>query len=352
MPARYTMEMAARRVAPSQEASSLSTLRPVHHLSIAALLVSHCLAVHAGAPAPSAPALPALQAACSADARPDAALPNVQVRAMPAAADDLPYIEAQSRATNARVRIYHDPDLADAAASKAACFMGMLDLLPPLVPEARAQRTWSPMVITRRANYIPPKRDGELRWVNEFDAGGWSPRAIDFLVSVMPHEETHLVQGDRRRDLPRWFEEGHADWVGLQVSAMVSPGSARSKREQRARDFRSLAIAHLGAWGGLQVKPEAVERQLSPEDRARRAQDPSYNPPGPFRFTREDLVEDNGNEAGRYGAALALFEGLEARHGRPAVQAWASAVLASTGESDIPALALQVLGEDIAPLLR
>ena len=64
------------------------------------------------------------------------------------------------------------------------------------------------------------------------------------------------------------------------------------------------------------------------------------------------MVEDNGNDEGRYGAALAVFDGLEARHGRVAVQAWVSAVLASSGKPDIPALARKMLGEDIGPLLR
>lgn len=311
-----------------------------------------CLAAHAADAPAVAPGLQALQAACRPEATPDAALAQVQVSAMPALPGDLPYFEARSSITGARVRIYHDPELGAAAASKAACFMGMLDLLPVAMPEARSQAVWSPMVLSRDHAYLPPKRDGELRWLNTFDAQSWSDASMRFLVSVMPHEEVHLIQGRSGLKLPRWFAEGHAEWAGLQVTGHVRPDLARAAREGRAQDFRALGAARLGAWGGLQVKPEAVERQLSPEDRARRAQDPSYNPPGPFRFTPDDMVADNSNEQGRYGAALALFDGLEARHGRAAVQAWVGAVLESKGDPDIPALALQLLGEDIGPLLR
>lgn len=324
--------------------------RTIAHLSFVFLAIPACLA--AASAAEAAPSPDALRAACSLEAGPDAALPQVQVRALPAAPGDLPYVEARSGVTGASVRIYHDPDLAAAATSKAACFMGMLDLLPTAVPEARSQAVWSPMVISRKHDYIPPKRDGELRWLNEFDSAAWSPRAIDMLVNVMPHEETHLLQGRNGAWQPRWFQEGHAEWAGLQVTEQIRPDLAAKERARRRRDAQALAQPRLGAWGGLRVKPEAIERQLSAEDRARRARDPGYVPPGPFSFKPEDMVEDNGNDEGRYGAALAVFDGLEARHGRAAVQAWVSAVLASSGKPDIPGLARKMLGEDIGPLLR
>lgn len=47
-----------------------------------------------------------------------------------------------------------------------------------------------------------------------------------------------------------------------------------------------------------------------------------------------------------------MFDGLERRHGYAAVQAWVTAVLKSPDDKDIVPLARQVLGEDIAPLLR
>lgn len=64
------------------------------------------------------------------------------------------------------------------------------------------------------------------------------------------------------------------------------------------------------------------------------------------------MVEDNGNEAGRYGAALALFAGLEQRHGKAAVERWVGAVLKADNAEQIVQLARTLLGEDLTPLLR
>lgn len=320
------------------------------------VLGAACMAAH-GAQASTAPgaadtaALQQLQDVCKRDAKPDAALGHVQVRAVAASPGDLPYYEAHSRLTGSSVRIYHDPELADAAAAKIACFMGLLDLLPAALADTRRNVAWSPMVITRQTNYIPPKRDGELRWSNVFTSTNWDARTLAFLIDTMPHEEVHFAQGDAIK-LPRWFAEGHAEWASLQVTEQVRPDLASSGRARYADAFAKLGKARLGAWGGLRVKPEAIERQLSAQDRERRARDPSYQPKGPFNFQPGDFVEDDGDEEGRYGAALALFGGLEQRHGRQAVQAWVRAVLDGRNAAQIVPLARQMLGEDIAPLLR
>lgn len=320
---------------------------------LALMLGAACVGAE-GAQAPASPAdaaaLRELQDACRPEARPDAALAHVQVRAVAAGPGDLPYYEAHSRLSGSSVRIYHDPELADAAASKIACFMGLLDMLPAAIPDTRRNVAWSPMVITRNANYIPPKRDGELRWANVFASNTWDASTIAFLLDTMPHEEVHFAQGGFK--LPRWFAEGHAEWASLQVTEQVRPDLAGRGRARYADAFARLGKARLGSWGGVRVKPEAIERQLSAEDRERRARDPSWQAPGPFSFQPGDFVEDDGDEEGRYGAALALFDGLERRHGRPAVHAWVRAVLDGRDAARIVPLARQMLGEDLAPLLR
>ncbi|MDB5951056.1 MAG: hypothetical protein JWR65_2911 [Massilia sp.] len=293
-----------------------------------------------------------LQDACKPDSAPSTLLHDVQVRKIEASSNDLPYYEARSDATGSSVRIYHEPDLANAAASKAACLMGMLDLLSTELPHLSGPVSWSPIVLTHNANYIPPKRDGELRWNTVFKSTTWEPANLRFLLVVMPHEETHLSQSMAGRRMPRWFEEGHAEWAGLQVSEQVVPVLAATERAKSAEEFRKLGTAHLGAWGGIRVRPEAIERQLSAEDRERRKNDPSFTPPGPFSFGPDDMVEDNGNEVGRYGAALALFTGLEQRHGRAAVQVWVRAVLEGKNAAQIVPLARRMLGEDLTSLLR
>lgn len=310
------------------------------------LLATGCTAACAGASPEK------LQDACKPEGAPSTVLPGVQVRKIAAGPGDLAYYEARSDATGSSVRIYHEPDLANAAASKAACLMGMLDLLSKKLPHLSMPISWSPMVLTHVANYIPPKRDGELRWHTVFSSTRWEPANLRFLLVVMPHEETHLSQSVPGLQLPRWFQEGHAEWTGLQVTEHVAPAFATSERVRRAEEFRKLGMAALGVWGGIRVKPEAIERQLSAQDRERRKKEPTFTPPGPFSFGPDDMVEDNGNEAGRYGAALALFSGLEQRHGQAAVQGWVHAVLESKSAAQIVPLARKLFGEDLTPLLR
>ena len=293
-----------------------------------------------------------LQDACRPESTPSTLLHGVQVRKIEASPDDMAYYEARSDATGNSIRIYHESDLANAAASKVACLMGMLDLLSANLPHLSGPIRWSPIVLTHNANYIPPKRDGELRWNTVFKSTTWEPANLRFLFLVMPHEEAHLSQTVGGPGLPRWFEEGHAEWAGLQVTEHVAAILAATERAKSAEEFRKVGTAHLGAWGGIRVRTEAIERQLSVEDRERRKKDPTFTPPGPFSFGPDDMVEDNGNEAGRYGAALALFTGLEQRHGRVAVQGWVRAFLDGKNAAQIVPLARQMFGEDLTPLLR
>lgn len=277
---------------------------------------------------------------------------GVETRATPASPGDLPYVLVTDR-TGASVRIYHDPALRNAAMARAACFGGLLAVLQPRIPDPRDAVRWAPMVLTRDPGYIPPRTGVESRWILPGFTGRWDAQAMDFLARVMPHEETHDSQiALRATKLPRWFQEGHAEWVGLQVTGRIRPDMAATRRDALKRALAGLAEPHLANWGGLRVKPEAMDRQLSPADRERRAKDPDYTPPDPFRFGPDDFVEDNSNEEGRYGAALALFDGLERRHGLAAVQAWVTAVLNDGDNGHIVPLAQKTLGEDIAPMLR
>lgn len=305
-----------------------------------------------GATASAATGIEALQAACKADSAPSASLDQVQVSKVAATPGDLPYYDARSAATGSSVRLYYALELDATASSKAACLIGMLDLLAARLPHMRGAVVWSAIVLTRDGNYIPPKRDGELRWPSVFVGTAWAPDNMRFLLNVMPHEEAHLSQAMGGASLPRWFAEGHAEWVGLQVTEQIDPALAAATRAGRAEAARRLDSALLGAWGGLRVKSEAIERQLSAADRARRDSDPNFVPPGPFSFGPGDFAEDNTDEAGRYGAALALFTGLEQRHGRAAVAAWVRAVLEEKEAARILPLAARMLGEDLAPMLR
>jgi hypothetical protein len=63
--------------------------------------------------------------------------------------------------------------------------------------------------------------------------------------------------------------------------------------------------------GGIQVKPEAIQRQLTPEQKQKMKEDPSYSPPGPFSFGPDDLISDESNSDARYFISLTIFEYLE-----------------------------------------
>ena len=292
--------------------------------------------------------------ACAAEGgRRTPAVSGIDIKTMPAAPGDLPFIQVTNRRSGATVRIYHQPALLRVARARAACFGGLTALLQPVIPDPRQGVPWAPIVLTRDPNYVPPRSETEHRWIVPGFSGAWDASAISFLVLVMPHEETHNSQiALRATRLPRWFQEGHAEWAGLHVTEVVRPDLATAQRRAHDKALIERPDAHLGAWGGRRVKPEAIDRQISPADRERRRREPDWSPPGPFSFGPGDFVDDNDKEASRYAAALALFDGLEQRHGHAAVQAWATAVLKNTDNKAIVPLAKDILGEDIAPLLH
>lgn len=291
--------------------------------------------------------------ACAAEDRIAATVDGIDVTPMPAAAADLPFLQVSNRKTGARVRIYHDPALETVAKERAACLGGVLAQLPSLISDTPAGVEWMPIVLTVDRTYVPPRTGPEHRWIVPDFNGGWNTAALRFLIEIMPHEETHGRQTAlRAAPLPRWFQEGHAEWVSLHAIEPIRPDLVAAARRRHAEAAAGLLAPRLGAWGGRKVKPEAIERQLSPADRERRARDPSWTPTGTFNFRSGDFVEDNDDEEGRYAAALALFDSLERRHGRRAIQAWAAAVLKSPDNNDIAPLAQQMLGEDIGPALH
>ncbi len=103
----------------------------------------------------------------------------------------------------------------------------------------------------------------------------------------------------RSARLSRWFQEGHAEWVGLQVTRKVLPDMVDTRRGELERQRAMLPEPNLAAWGGMRVTEKALQRQISPADRKRRATDPSYIPSGPFSFGPGDFAEGNANQEGR-----------------------------------------------------
>ncbi|MET3663616.1 hypothetical protein [Caulobacter sp. 1776] len=312
------------------------------------ILMGLALALRAPSTAPPMPCAPV---AFTADAAPGA--PGFRLSNHPGAVGDLPYVEARSRASGAVVRVYYDKGLEAAARSGAACLGPMLDRLREVVPEDRQGLHWSALVLSAHEDYRPPRDNPEARWSTPMRNGGWDAPTLDFLLRVLPHEETHFSQHrPGAPPLARWFEEGHAEWAGLHVTEQFRPELAKARRAHLADARASEGPVKLGKWGGMAIKPEALDRQLSPQDHARRAADPSFVPKGPFRFGPDDFYKDEVASEARYGAALAIFEGLEQRHGRVAVQAWILAVLAAAPGVSAADLCKTMLGEDISGLLN
>jgi hypothetical protein len=151
-------------------------------------------------------------------------------------------------------------------------------------------------------------------------------------VITMPHEQVHAFQKRAGARIPRWFEEGHAEWVSRKVKARLAPaaGQADARHYAEALAGSSTPVA-LGQWGGVSVKREAILRQASPADRRKMEADPSFIPPGPYKIGPGDMTGDESNMTARYEAAWQVFAELEGRHGKPKVQAWVGELTAPGG---------------------
>ncbi|GAA0361317.1 hypothetical protein GCM10009092_27040 [Bowmanella denitrificans] len=96
---------------------------------------------------------------------------------------------------------------------------------------------------------------------------------------------------------------------------------AREERQRYQTAFQNLVgELNLDNWGAMQVKPDAIERQLTPEQKKKKQQDPSYSPPGPFSFGPDDIVSDESNTSARYFVSLTIFEFLEEKLGLKKLQ--------------------------------
>lgn len=290
--------------------------------------------------------------------RPD--LPGIVLEDQPATPGDLPAIRVTSSATGAHMLVYHDAISEPAARARAACFGAQLALLEREVGDDRRDAEWDSVVFTTADDYAPPRGDDVVtRWVIlTTEQGQLSEAAERLILSTMPHEQMHEYQTRAGAKLPRWFSEGHATWVGLKVLAQLDPARAVAERLKRENDLAaSTQPLMLSEWGGLQPRPEAILRQLSPEDRIRFLNDPTFKAGGAFTFGPGDMIGDESNSPARYGAAWKIFLGLEERHGAAAVHAWVSEMTA-TGTTNrltsatVAASIQSRFNEDITPLLE
>lgn len=270
-------------------------------------------------------------------------------------------IRARDEESGLTFSVYHDRGSAKLASANVQYLASAYLRVAELVGVAASEATWAAVVFSQDPGYRPSTNlDGETRWkVAVAPDGSLGAQGEHDLYIVVPHEQAHATQ---RKALPRWFAEGQAEWAGLKVAEAWRPALAKSERERtaKARAEAKEPLA-LSRWGGLVVKPEAIERQLTPEQRKRLETDPddSWMSKLSFSFFAGDYVSDESNTVARYGAALALFDKLEAKAGMPAMRAWFRHVRELPADSGgkirsdaIAGLASKNLDTDIAPDLR
>lgn len=271
---------------------------------------------------------------------------------------DLPSFKVMHRNSGMTFKVYYDAASTRVAESSIPVLASFYRDLASLTGTSAAAVKWRAVVFARHVDKVPLPRDrGEIRWsVDVGSDGKMSAVGAKDFYDTIPHEQTHATQDNRSAALPRWYSEGQADWVGLQVTEHWNAELANKARSERASAVKaSKEPLALGKWGGLSVKAEAVLRQLTPEQRVAVIKDPSAMPPGPFSFEEEDYVMDESNTVARYGGALALFEEIEKRAGRAAMQNWFLAVAEKQGKvsnEDLISLAPENVRQTIAVALK
>ncbi|MDQ0248774.1 hypothetical protein J2W22_000821 [Sphingomonas kyeonggiensis] len=273
------------------------------------------------------------RAACASPVGTRPGLPGITIEAIGAAGTDLPHLHITDRVSGGSMHAYYDPISEHAAWSRAACLGAQMRLLHAETGAVWRNARWSSVVFTAHADYIPPRSASEKRWtIATAPDGSLTPAAQHMAVVVMPHEQVHAFQKRLGADTPRWFHEGHAQWISRKVVAVLAPEAGREDARQGAQALESSTEpVALARWGGMQVKPEAILRQVGPEEREKIKADPHYAPPGPFSFGPGDMVSDERNTPARYEAAWRVFASLEAAHGTAQVEAWAGELTAAGG---------------------
>jgi len=270
---------------------------------------------------------------------------------------DLAAFQLVNRETGAVLRVYYEPTLRQLAAQHLPYLAWMIDEVARRTQADAGQVIWASVVFTTDPDYSPPRAGSDTRWTVLATADGQlSPRSEDMLFGVIPHEQVHAVQLSMQPRLPRWFAEGQASWIGLQISDRVRPAYAASERRKHAEAYERIeGPLDLGAWGGVRPRREAIRRQVNPEDQARMDREPSFVPSGSFSFGPGDFEANEVDQTPRYAASLRLFEDMERQAGLEGMMQWQHAVWANAGPPHtqrLVALAQEHLGRSIEDHLR
>lgn len=265
---------------------------------------------------------------------------RISVEPLVAAAGDLAGFTVRDDQSGAWMTVFYDEASQATAARYASCLDAQLRLLHQKTADRRDNARWASVVFTRDAAYVPPRDGSDTRWTIQTRAdGAIDAEGLTRLVVTIPHEQVHAFQRRAGAITPRWFHEGHAEWVGRQVTRHISPLHAdRHAADAHNALTATSAAVDLDRWGGVAVKREAMLRQLSPADRRRAEADPSFVPAGPFSFGPDDLESDEANAPARYQAAWQVFEALAEGSGDAPVRDWVREVTEASGRVAITQL--------------
>ena len=301
--------------------------------------------------------------ACAAPVGKRPRVAGIRIEPVIASADDLPKLRITDVESGGWMYAYYDATSERAAWARAACFGAQLRLLNTELSGARRNAQWYGAVFATIAAYVPPASETVTRWhVPVRSDGAFLKEGQDMVVLTMPHEQVHGFQIRAGAQVPRWFSEGHAEWLSRFVKQAIAPSAA----QKDALGYEAVLAAAtmpvaLESWGGLKIKREAIFRQVSEDERHKMEADPRYYPPmnaRSFKFGPNDLMGDESNQSfikARYEAAWRIFRDLEAAHGKAAVQRWVTNLTSQAGSvtaTRIKGEAQSEMGEDLSARLK
>jgi hypothetical protein len=299
------------------------------------------------------------KAACTAPVGQRPRLAGIRVERLAADPGDLPKLRITDQHSGTWMLTYYDSVGMQAAYTRAACLGAQIRLLANELGGAPAGEQWFSALFTADDNYVAPPNQIVARWKIPLEADGrLEDKAQSMIVVTMPHEQVHRFQARAGTQMPRWLEEGHAEWISRKVKRQLSPSAAAAdeRRFQRSLEASTQPLA-LGRWGAMQVKREAIMRQVPPEERRKMEADPSYTASlsgRSFNIEPGDVTSDESNLDARYQGSWRVFQDLEATHGQGAVQSWVAKLTSRAGRVDgdtVIRSAGEVLNEDVGKWL-
>lgn len=279
------------------------------------------------------------QSACLAAIGNRPKLNDIRVERLAATPGDLPKLRITDRQSGGWLLAYYDRAGENAAYARAACLGAQLRMAALEVGGTPTPVQWYSTVFTTDPNYVAPANQTVTRWIIPLEADGrMGERGQSIVLLTMPHEQTHSFQRRAGAELPRWIEEGHAEWIGRKISRLLSPDAALASEARSGHVLEaSRQPVALRSWGAMRVKREAIMRQVPPEERRKMQAEPTYTAPltgRSFSFGPGDVASDESNVGPRYEASWRTFRDLEAAHGQSTVQSWITQLVTRPGKVD------------------